>query len=279
MNISIRGFGVMGRNHFKICQNKKFNIVAIYDPIHYDDYDLYERSLKISDALIIASPTGHHLSDINHALNINPKIKILCEKPITINAKDDVKDILPFEKQILVGQIERFNPIISYIKKNIQYENIIQIKTTRISNTPARENINIVKDIGIHDLDICYFLINKYPKKINIQNKNKNACHNNIFYNIDNIQINNEISWKYPYKNREINILTDNGIYNGNYFNQTLSFTDWSNNKNNIAIERIEPLFCEISFLEKMVLNNTDSCVTITSNLHLLKLIDDQINE
>lgn len=278
MNVSICGLGIMGNNHLRICKLNGYKIISKYDPINGDDYIDFLKSLKNSNALIIASPTIHHTKNILDALEINPKLKILCEKPISFNTNDKyINNILEFEKNILVGQVERFNPVIVYLKNLLSSlkENIIQIKTTRVNNMPSREAIDVRKDIGIHDLDAVCYLLNDTPKHIQVLNNDleKNKNHENLFYNINNIQIINEISWKYPYKDRRINLLTDSGIYEAHYFNQTLKYIDWSNNEKKIDLERKEPLNEEVKFLEKMFVEDMPSTITVSNNLKLLQLL------
>ena len=278
MNVSVCGLGIMGNNHLRICKTNGYNIVSTYDPAKKDDYVSFLKSLKHTDCLIIASPTNYHTKNIVDALEINKNIKILCEKPITFSSSDEfIQYITPFEKNILVGQVERFNPMLNKLKKILEScnENIIQIKTLRVNNTPSRETIDVRKDIGIHDFDAVCYLLNNLPKKIQIMSSGfeNNKNHENLIYNIKETQIINEISWKYPYKDRKINVLTDSGVYEGHYFNQTLKFIDWSNNETKIEIERKEPLNEEIKFLEKMVKEDIDSCITVSENITLLNLL------
>jgi UDP-N-acetylglucosamine 3-dehydrogenase len=275
MKISICGLGVMGKNHLRVCNKNNHTINSIYDPLNKDDYQEFILSLKNSDALIVASPTNCHIKNMIDALEINNKLKILCEKPISSNSNDYFLEYLkPYDENILVGQIERFNPVVQKLKSKIFCENIIQIKTIRVNNIPSREPIDVRKDIGIHDLDICCQIAGVNPEKINILSAGyPNKNHENLFYKINDIQITNEVSWRYPYKDRRISVLCESGLYEAHYFNQTLNFIDWSNNKINIDIERSEPLEEEIRFLEKMVKNNISSCSTPTENIKLLKLL------
>lgn len=275
MKVSICGLGVMGNNHLRVCKKNNYHINSLYDPLNADDYKKFLLSLKNSDALIIASPTKCHTKNISDALESNCDLKILCEKPITFSSSDEGIDHLKqYEKNILVGQIERFNPVIQKLKTIVAEESVIQIKTCRVNNTPSREPIDVRKDIGIHDLDVCFYLLEKMPENINILSTGvSNKNHENLFYKIGDTQIINEVSWRYPYKDRRISLLCDSGLYEAHYFNQTLEFTDWSNNKAKLEVERKEPLSEEIKFLERMAKENVSSTITISENIKLLKLL------
>lgn len=275
MRVSICGLGTMGKNHLRVCNKHNYIINSVYDPLNNNDYKEFLLSLKNSDALIIASPTNFHVKNIMDALGINRKLKILCEKPISLNSSNEHFEYLKsYDENILVGQIERFNPVVQKLKSKVSNEIIIQIKTIRVNNIPSREPIDVRKDIGIHDLDTCCQITGSTPEYINILSiGSPNKNHENLFYKINNIQIINEVSWKYPYKDRKISVLCESGIYEAHYFDQTLCFIDWSNNKTNIDVERGEPLSEEIKFLEKMVKDNVESCSKPTENIKLLKLL------
>lgn len=278
MKVCICGLGIMGSNHLRSCRKNGYEILDTFDPVQKNNYSNFLNSLKKADALIIASPTKYHTTNIIEALDVNPRLKILCEKPITFSSEDkNLKNIISYEKNILIGQVERFNPVIKKLKDilNVSNEKIIQIKTSRVNNTPSREIIDVRKDIGIHDLDISCYLCQKFPDNINIMSTGPNNFknHENLFYKIEDIQVINEISWKYPYKNRQIEILTESGIYKAHYFNQTLNFIDWSNTEKSIEIKREEPLSEELRFFENMVRYEEPSSVTITENVKLLKLL------
>jgi predicted dehydrogenase len=273
VSVAICGLGHMGQKHLRVCEELGIKVLSTYDPKYKQNYSEFIDGLKSVDGLIISSPTDKHISNIRDAIDINPKIKILCEKPVSNISKDDrLTKIKNFSSSILVGQIERFNNAFITLKAIIDIQNIIQIKTVRVNNTPARENLHCRMDIGIHDLDLCCNIAGQYPKNINIMS-NKNYSHENLIYSIDNIQIINEISWNYPYKDRRIQVLTNSGVYTCDLFKQNIIFTDWSNEETNILVAKVEPLRLEILEFQKMCVENKDSISTIENNLLLLELM------
>lgn len=273
MNISICGLGVMGTNHLNVCRKLGFNVISTYDPKNNDNYFTYLESLQDVDGVVISNPTKYHLKTILDIKNINSSIKILCEKPIADSSKNPlIKDIIEYSDSILIGQVERFNPVYKKIIDIVDPKKIIQIKTIRVSNFPSREIIDCRKDIGIHDLDLCCNICSSYPSNIHILS-NKLYSHENLIYAINSIQIINEISWNYPYKQRTLQILTEDGIYDCDLFQQKLSFTDCSNKKTIIPVEKIEPLRLEHIEFQNMCLDNKSSICTVENNLMLLKLM------
>lgn len=273
MKVSICGLGVMGKNHLRISQKLNLELNSTYDLDNGDDYERFLESLKLSDALIIASPTKTHTRVILDAKKYNSQLKILCEKPVSFSSEEqNIEKILQYNDSVLIGQIERFNPVCQKMFVLAKKEQIISVKTSRVNNVPAREKIDCRKDIGIHDVDFCCALMNKKPKDIFIFN-NQEKTHENLFYKIDETIVTNEVSWNYPYKNRTFEILTKNGVYKGNFYNQILSFFDWTGEEKQIEIEKREPLENEILFLKQMVEKNVLPKVTIEDNLEILKLM------
>jgi predicted dehydrogenase len=276
MNIAIIGLGVMGQKHLRACKEENFNIVSLYDPvIPNSSYVEFLKTLIDADGVIVSSPTTKHIQNIIDCLDYNPRLKILCEKPVSNNTKDPGLSILAaYSSSIMMGQIERFNNAFIKLKQllSTNREHIIQIKTIRVNNTPARENIACRLDIGIHDLDLCCNLCDAYPNNLNIMS-NTDLTHENLSYVINGTQILNEISWHYPIKSRQLEILTHNGLYVCDLFKQKLKFIDWSNQEIDIDIIRYEPLRLELMEFKKMCELNTSSVSTLENNIRLLQLL------
>lgn len=263
----------MGNKHFKKCQELNFNIVSTYEPKRNDNYQNYLDSLEMVDGVIIANPTNFHLQTIIDIKIKYPHIKILCEKPIAHQANDNLlKEILPYSNTILIGQIERFNPVYQKINNIIINNNILQIKTIRVSDTPAREIIDCRKDIGIHDLDLCTGIMKKLPSHLDIYSTH-NFSHELLTYQINNTIISNEISWNYPFRMRKLYILTTNRLlYIADLYKQTL-YLKTTNNINNIAIKNEDCLKLELLHFKDMICNNIAPINTIEHNISLLKLM------
>lgn len=275
MKIAICGLGVMGKNHLRICKKLAFEIISTYDPIEGGDYTNFLKTLSNCQSLIISNPTKYHTKTILEAKNINKEIKILCEKPVTDSTTDPlIEEIKKYESSIMIGQIERFNPVVQKLIETIKIKNleIIQIKTRRINNVPSREKIDCRKDIGIHDIDFSCFLSKDTPKQIQILSTN-NKHHETMVYKINEIHVINEISWLYPYKERTFEVLTTDGVFLGNFYKQELNFIDWSGEKTEISVDKIEPLINEHLFLKKMVTDNEKAMISVSDNIQLLKLM------
>lgn len=171
IRLGIIGLGNMGSNHLKILsflnsaeivftsdlniKNKKKNFFFTKNP-----YSL----LKEVDAVIIATSTSSHLELIE---KIGKEVKnILIEKPIAQNFFE-TKKIINFAKKnklnMKVGFIERFNPAIESLTKNIKKnEKIINIDFTRTNPVSTRiKDVDIVTDLMVHDIDLAILLNGK----------------------------------------------------------------------------------------------------------------------
>lgn len=263
----------MGTNHLKTCKQLEFNLISTYDPKNNDNYFEYLESLINADAVIVSSPTKYHLKTIVDIKNINSNIKILCEKPLSDSSKDPlIKDIIEYSDSILIGQVERFNPVYRKIIDIVDPTEIIQIKTMRVSNSPSREPIDCRKDIGIHDLDLCCCLMGRMPDNISICS-DTGCSHEILSYRISDTIISNEISWKYPLKRRRHYILTKNYIlYDIDLWSQQLHI--YSNNVSNaIDIQFKNPLEIELLHLQDMVRDEISPISTVDNNIALLHLL------
>ena len=133
----------------------------------------------------------------------------------------------------------------------------------------------LFRSIGIHDLDICCYLLDNKPSEVFILNDTTapQKYHENIFYKINNTQIVNEVSWAYPYKDRTIEVLFSNFLVRGHFYHQTLTYTDWTGKQKSIDLEKQEPLVNEIKMLHKMVTDNLPSPILISENHKFLELL------
>ena len=87
---------------------------------------------------------------------------------------DDAKKIVNYAKEkkvtLAVGHIERFNPVVQYVKKAIdkkEWGELISLSARRVSPYPVRiSDVGVIFDLSIHDLDILCYLSSSNPKSI-----------------------------------------------------------------------------------------------------------------
>ncbi|GAH24942.1 unnamed protein product [marine sediment metagenome] len=166
MNIGVIGVGTMGKNHVRIYSELKgVDNIYVYDINEKQAKSLKEdvtvcsyidTLLSYADAVSICVPTMHHFKVAKKA--IEKGVHCLIEKPITSTITEE-EHLLQMCKDtdlvIGVGHTERFNPIISEIKKIVKKPLLIGIAR----HNPGSARINdtsIVEDLMIHDIDILF---------------------------------------------------------------------------------------------------------------------------
>jgi len=237
LKVGVIGAGVMGEHHIRNYKSMKVDLVGIADPNEdrlnsisskydvkgFNDYkELLEEDI---DAINIVVPTCFH-KDVS--LNCIVKgIDLLVEKPISdtvSNAKIMIDAAKENDVRMTIGHIERFNPIVDYIKNIIDKQKIgkvVNIQCTRVGpHNPRIRDVGIITDLGIHDIDLMNYLLNNSPVSVS-------ACagivchphsdHASIQLRYSNDQSGNiEANWLTPIKIRRITVIGTEGVIFGN---------------------------------------------------------------
>jgi len=182
MNVGIIGLGQMGKHHLRVLNSFKGNIktisifdtdpklmqkfAQIYDVEQHINIDSIIESV---DAIIIATPTQTHYKIAKKCLEHNKNIFI--EKPMTATTKDaeQLVELLKKKNNIcMIGHIERFNPVILYIREYLTGKEIKHINLKRISKFEKNRHfdVDVIIDLMIHDIDIVLSIINAQPTKL-----------------------------------------------------------------------------------------------------------------
>jgi predicted dehydrogenase len=111
-------------------------------------------ALEASDAVSIVTPTATHYELARDSLALGKHV--LVEKPMTDQA-DKAAELVRLAQQhhrlLMVGHVERFNPVFQYVQSVATDPRFIEVH--RLSPYPARStDIGVVLDLMIHDLDI-----------------------------------------------------------------------------------------------------------------------------
>jgi len=229
LSVSIIGYGYWGTKLARNFQNSSyFEILSIVDKKRnnlnnakknlpsIECYLDYKKAIKNNhlDLVIISTPTSSHFKIAKFALE-NSK-HVLVEKPLCLSSKE-AKELNKIAKlknrMIFVDYPFLFSGTINYIKKIIdtkKYGKILQIESFR-EQAPVRKDVNVIWDLGTHDISILLFLLNIKPysihsiKKENIKQGMCDSVYINLKYKNDlNVLIKN--SWISPTKIRLLKI-------------------------------------------------------------------------
>lgn len=122
-----------------------------------------------SDAAIVAVPTVYHYEVV---MKLLPRMDLLVEKPIaaTLEEAEEMGKLAEREGRLLVvGHIERFNPVIPALKEQLRKEEseIVHISAQRIGPGPPSgytSNLGVAHDLLIHDVDVACYLLGSEPE-------------------------------------------------------------------------------------------------------------------
>jgi UDP-N-acetylglucosamine 3-dehydrogenase len=318
IRIGVIGIGNMGYNHVRVYNdlNDLCELVAICDTDskrveavgkkfkikYYTDFRQMIKNEKL-DAVSVVVPTDLHTEVGLYCLENG--IDVLIEKPISLDiegAKELIEAARKKNKILMVGHIERFNPAIRFVKKFLERnENgkVISLNSKRYGSIYGMEKISAdaILDIGIHDLDVMRYLLDK--KIISISKKSFKIIDKKFddFGIVDLVFDGNiigriEVSRLLPFfmKIRELEIQCEKSLIKVNYINQDVSiymggesenefgkeFTDFLLPRAKIltpSIKKEEPLKAELKHFIDCVVNRRKPLVDGEEALENVKLL------
>ena len=174
MKILIYGFGRMGLTHYSILNSllnkSSFTFIEPNNKLRFllkgnvscnikaHDNDINESF----DLTMITSPPFAHTEILKKSLNRNDK-KIFIEKPFGgyMNYSLNIE-----KNDVFIGYVLRHNPIIQWIKNNIDITQVIEVNANFLSNTLQTkpkgwrngEYSGVLNEVGSHILDLCNYL-------------------------------------------------------------------------------------------------------------------------
>lgn len=279
IKIGISGVGKMGLLHKKTYEEMdNVEIISLYDPNkQFDSLDKFMDSLKHLDGVSVCSPNKYHVDTALAFLDRNPNLKLMIEKPIS-HSVCAAEKLLPFSHNIMVGHIERCNPVIEKMKSlisNGEMGKINSIVTKRnCSYSPSYKNPNVAKDLLIHDIDILNYLSKALPEKINSihisDGRYISASH--MFGRYRAFVFYAEACWSTLVRDRRIIINATNGLYEGDYIEQTL-YHKTLDKEEYIPIKKQYPLTIELNKFIKMIENDERPTCSIIESINALKIV------
>jgi predicted dehydrogenase len=274
--VGVVGVGSMGRHHARVYSQMhdvilvgvsdldKNAVESVASQFKTKAFTDYKELLNAGvDAVSIAVPTTLHKKV---ALDFMEKgVHVLIEKPIADSleaGRDLIKKAGEKNVKLMVGHIERFNPIIPVIKKSIENCKVISIGITRVGPLPPRvKDVGVVVDIGVHDIDIIRHLTNSEFKKIYSLTQASVAAKEDIammsFVMENGVLAHITTDWLTPYKVREISISTNEKFIRGNFITQKVSeYSSWKDSSyivKDLFVPFGEPLALELkSFIQSI---------------------------
>lgn len=311
IRVGVIGAGAMGMSHVRLySSNNNVDLLAVCDkdekvrekvskeyPVKcYEDYKLIEEEL---DAVSVCFPTKLHKEVALYF--INKGVNVLIEKPIAADI-DEAKELILAAKEkkvkLMVGHVERFNPVVMEIKKRIkegELGRIFNISTFRFSPFPHRViDVGVTIDLAVHDIDVVQFLneskiiraFAETSKKIHASNED---LLNGLLKFENGVTASINANWLTPRKIRELYVTGEKGIFVANYLTQELVFYnnkfteddfDYSKgvlsviegDKKEIPVENMEPLKFELEAFIDCIINDGKPMVSGEEALRNLEI-------
>lgn len=315
LNVAVIGVGAMGKSHIRNYSNlNNVNLVAICDvdkekaksiaeehnTNYYTDCNQMIKKEKI-DAVSVCVSTKYHKETAMEI--IRNKINVLVEKPIAVTIEEAKEIIDEADKnniKLMVGHIERFNPVVIELKKRIarnELGKIYKVNCTRLSPFPQRVvDVGVIVDLAVHEIDILRYIINSKITRVYAETAQRiHSSHEDLL--IGTLRFENNIlgiintNWLTPKKVREITITGEKGMFAANYLTQELYFYEnefaaknfdygkgymgvTEGKMEEIKIEKEEPLKIELNAFIDCIKNNKEPLVTGNDGMEALRIAE-----
>lgn len=137
----------------------------------------YQDILQDDDivGVLVLTPASSHYSIIKDCLKANKHVFV--EKPLAISSAEAEELVLLAESKklkLMVGHIYVFHPAIEYIKQAMDRQKLkppLHFHFQRRSPGPVREDVNVLWDLGPHEISIMNHLIGSNPITISAVGK------------------------------------------------------------------------------------------------------------
>jgi predicted dehydrogenase len=176
IKVLIYGFGRMGLTHYAILnqllENAEFTFVDPNKKVNYFarkniNAKIYNTDFNLNfeyDYVLICTPPMFHVPLLDKLIKHGCK-NVFVEKPFG-GINDNFLNIFNSNKNITVGYVLRFNPIIQWIKKYIDVNQITKVNGFYFSNTIEKkpkgwrngEYSGVTNEVGAHIIDLCVYL-------------------------------------------------------------------------------------------------------------------------
>lgn len=297
LRTGVIGTGAMGQNHARIYSElPDVELVGIadidmdtclttgrrYNCVPYQDYrELLKQRL---DAVSIVVPTSLHREVA--ATVACAKVNMLVEKPLAETipaAKQIIEACCSNGVKLMVGHVERFNPVVTAIRKEIEQEEVSLVEITRIGPFPPRiKDVGIIIDLATHDVDLIrYLTASEFKKAFGLISTNLTE-HEDLailaFEMTNGTLARVTTNWLTPFKVRELTIATKKKYFKASLTDQRVTeysryTADESYVVRDIKVPFGEPLKLEIMAFLDSVRNDSPCPISGDDGLRVLEVL------
>ncbi len=174
VRIGLVGYGAWGRKHFAaLSKNPKADLKGVYDPAYRGGwfFDSLDSLLEEVEAVDVVVPATSLTKIGIRAIGAGKHVFI--EKPVAVNLGEALKLEEAARRnpssKVMVGFIERFNPVFQRIREILRVEPPSMVFCQR-SGIPASvtRQTGVILDLAIHDIDLLIWCLGM-PKSARVQ--------------------------------------------------------------------------------------------------------------
>jgi predicted dehydrogenase len=201
--------------------------------------------------------------------------------------------------KLAVGHIERFNPAVIELKKQLdagQLGRIFQIHARRVGPFPSRvEDVGVVVDLATHELNLLEYLTGSQVASVYAETEHEiHAKHEDLLTGILKFEDGTvgilDVNWLTPTKIRELSLIGEKGMFSVNYLTQDLDFYEneyrngnWEGlaimgvsegRKIRHNIKRKEPLLAELESFVQAIEHDTEPLIGGEEGLRAVHLAE-----
>ena len=301
IKIAIVGLGLMGKNHYRILKTiQDVDIVGLCDVVQNDtfdepfftDVDTMLDEVK-PEAVIIVTPTFLHKEVALKCADRD--IHVFIEKPAASSVSDAKEIYHAIEAKQLkscVGHIERFNPVVKTLIKEIAGHEIMSISITRSGSFPSRiADVGILTDLSVHDSDLIRFITGKNIVRSAVFKSQKiHKTHEDnaiLAFELEGEVVGDiTTNWLTPYRKRSIAVAcrvdkeSEIKYFEADLISQTLkeriNINDNSHITRNCFIQKNDALKDELeTFLSYLKSNDRGSLASVEDSIITLEIAHD----
>jgi UDP-N-acetylglucosamine 3-dehydrogenase len=244
LRVAVLGLGNMGTQHLRVLsQTDGACLVGACDQsveacrvaashAGVSTFSDWESVLALRpDAIVNALPTNDHFEVTKTFLEAGTHV--LVEKPIATSVDEAVTltEIADSAGLLLmVGNVERFNPVVRAAKELIDSNRlgrIMSVAARRVGvGRPAVPRVNVALDLAIHDIDILSFLLGREGRLLlaagAMMDANRVEDHVDLVFDYGGIVATIQANWITPVKIRQLMLTGTQGFAEVDYIDQTI---------------------------------------------------------
>jgi len=185
-----------------------------------------------------------------------------------------------------VGHVERFNPVITSLLRELADKEIFSISITRVGPFPPRiKDVGVLVDLSVHDIDLVH-LISRGARVVEsrvFKSLKINGAHEDnavITMRLENDTVAAIITnWLTPFKKRMIEVATNTAYFEADLIAQRLhEYSGYKTSSSYVirecAVRMSEPLVNELTAFVRFVSGGDRGCLaTIDDGIRTLQVI------